>query len=68
MPTSKLTNRKEKPERMVRVLEQRAQSQGAVLCKVAESGARALVTAGLARWTNRGTTIRFCGDQPLKAA
>jgi hypothetical protein len=68
MPTNTHTNRTAKPERMVHVLEQRARSRGAALCKVAESGARALVAAGLASWTNRGTTIRFCGDEALKTA
>jgi hypothetical protein len=48
-----------KQERMVRVEERTARDK-AVPCSMAESGARLLVRAGLARWTNRGTTIRLC--------
>jgi hypothetical protein len=47
MPATKHFNQTAKPERMVRVLEQRVRLQGAVPCKVAESGARSLVLAGL---------------------
>ena len=68
MPAIKPTNETAKPERMVRVVEQRMRLQGAVPCKVAESGAIALVFAGLAQWINRGTAIRLCGDWPSKAA
>jgi hypothetical protein len=68
MSATEHTNRTAKPERMVCVLGQRARFQGAVSCSVAESGARVLVAKGLARWTNRGTAIRFCGDWPSKAA
>ena len=41
MPTTKPTNQMAKPERMVCVLEKRVRLQGAVPCKVAESGASA---------------------------
>jgi hypothetical protein len=68
MPITKPTNPTAKPERMVRVLEKRVRLQSAVPCKVAASGASALVFAGLAQWINRGTAIRLCGDWPLKAA
>jgi hypothetical protein len=68
MRTIKPTNRIAKPERMVRVLEKRVRLQSTVPCKVAESGASALVLAGIARWINRGTAIRLCGDWPSKAA
>jgi hypothetical protein len=68
MRTIKPTNQIAEPERMVRVLEKRVRLQGAVPCKVAASGANALVFAGLARWSNRGTTIRLCGDLPSNAA
>jgi hypothetical protein len=68
MPPTKPNNQMTKPERMVRVLEQRVRLQQAVPCKVAESGATALVFAGLAQWINRGTAIRLCGDWPSKAA
>lgn len=68
MRTIKPTNRITKPVRMVRVLEKHVRLQGAVPCKVAESGASALVSAGLAQWINRGTAIRLCGDWPSKAA
>jgi len=68
MPTIKSTNQTIKPERMVRVLEKRVRLQSAVPCKVAESGASALVVAGLAQWINRGTAIRLREDLPSKAA
>jgi hypothetical protein len=68
MSATKPNNQIAKPERMVSVLEKRARSSTAVPCKVAESGASALVLAGLAQWINRGTAIRFCGDGPAKAA
>lgn len=68
MSASKPNNQTVKPERMVHVLEQRVRLQSAVPCKVAESGASALVLAGLAQWINRGTAIRLCGDWPSKAA
>jgi hypothetical protein len=67
--TIKPNNQTAKPERMVRVVEQHTRSLGPIVpCKVAESGARALVSAGLARWTDRGTAIRLCEDWPSKAA
>jgi hypothetical protein len=68
MPATKPNNQTTNPERMVRVLEQRVRLQDAAPCKVAESGASALVLAGLAQWINRGTAIRLCGDWPSKAA
>ena len=68
MPATKPNNQMAQPERMVHVLEKRVRLQGAVPCKVAESGASALVFAGLAQWINRGTAIRLCGDWPSKGA
>lgn len=69
MPTIQPTNETAKPaERMVLVFERHAQAQQAVPCKVAQSGASALVFAGLAQWVNRGTAIRLCGDLPSSAA
>jgi hypothetical protein len=68
MPATKPTNETAKAERMVSVLEQHARSQEAVPCKVAESGAKTLVLAGLARWINRGTAIRLCENWPSEAA
>jgi hypothetical protein len=64
----KPNNQTAKPERMVRVLEQRARSQEAVPCKVAESGASAPVLAGLAQWIDRGSAIRLSADWPPQAA
>jgi hypothetical protein len=52
-------------ERMVDVLGQRAR---AVSCKIAQSGATALVQAGFAHWVDRGTAIRLCENWPSEAA
>jgi hypothetical protein len=68
MPATKPNNQMAKTERMVRVLEKHVRSQSTVPCKVAASGANALVFAGLAQWINRGTAIRLCGDWPSNAA
>jgi hypothetical protein len=68
MPATKPNNQMAKPQRMVRVLEKRVRLQGAIPCKVAASGANALVFAGLAQWINRGTAIRLCGDWPANTA
>jgi hypothetical protein len=68
MSAIKPTNQTTRPERMVCVLEKHVRLQGAPLCKVAESGADALISSGLARWINRGTAIRLCGDLPSNAA
>jgi hypothetical protein len=68
MSAIELNNQASKPKRMARVLEKRVRLQSAVSCKVAESGASALVSAGLAQWINRGTAIRLCETLPSKVA